>query len=200
MRPFEDQEREALRRGAPAAWGRVCAEVAPRLLVLLRCRMDAELSARLDPEDLLQEGLLQLSRSRLDPGPAGLALLAWLREAAAHLLIDGHRRHVEAARRSVRSERGAPAGPGASDEQASPLTTPTRAARRAERAAELARALQRLGVEQRDVLLHRLIEGHSLAETAKLMSRSEGAVSVLQNRALKSLREVYRGPAPTGAP
>jgi RNA polymerase sigma-70 factor (ECF subfamily) len=158
--------------------------------------MDTELRARLDPEDLAQEALLQLSRSGLDPGPSGLALLAWLREAAGHLALDGFRRHVQAARRSVRAERAPPTG--VTLALPSAATTPTRGARRAERAQALASALEELAPDQREVLLLRLIEGRSLAETALCLQRSEGAVSTLQNRALRRLREVYRGPAPTG--
>ena len=50
-------------------------------------------------------------------------------------------------------------------------------------------ALQHLQPDYRTVLLLRFIEGLSVRETARAMERSEGAVRVLQFRALKALRE-----------
>ena len=48
--------------------------------------------------------------------------------------------------------------------------------------------LDSLTPDQRSVLLLRVIDQFSIAETAAIIGKSEGAVKVLQNRALKSLR------------
>ena len=50
-------------------------------------------------------------------------------------------------------------------------------------------ALRHLRPDYRTVLLLRFIEGLSVRETARAMERSEGAVRVLQSRALKALRK-----------
>jgi RNA polymerase sigma-70 factor (ECF subfamily) len=194
MRSFPDVEREALREGRNEAWNGLCSELAPRVALLARLRLDERLRARVDPEDIAQDLLAQLVKAQLDPGGQGESLMAWLRTALEHATIDAHRRHVEAARRSVRSETPLDA-PGV--RPASDHTTPTRAARRAERSERLYAALMLLSADQRDVLVNRVLEERSLAETATRMTRSENAVSVLQNRALRTLAEVYDGPAPT---
>lgn len=195
MRPFDDEERAALLRADRASWERLCAELRPRLALLARLRLDRRLAARVDADDLVQELLLQLSARQLDPGPRGEHLMAWLRTALDHQLIDLHRRHVLAARRSIDAERPLEA-PGR--QLLSGQTTPTRAARRAERTRDLLQALQRMPDDQRRVIVHRVLEERSVRETAELLERSEGAVSVLLNRALRKLRDLYRGAAPTG--
>jgi RNA polymerase sigma-70 factor (ECF subfamily) len=48
--------------------------------------------------------------------------------------------------------------------------------------------LQLLNDQQREVILLRFMEDLSIAETAQVMQKSEGAVKALQHRALESLR------------
>jgi len=54
---------------------------------------------------------------------------------------------------------------------------------------EIRMALGKLRVDYRSVLVLRFINGFSSRETANIMRRSEGAVRVLQHRALKAIRE-----------
>ena len=51
------------------------------------------------------------------------------------------------------------------------------------------KALSRLRVDYRTVIVLRFINGFSSKETAQIMGRSEGAVRVLQHRALKAMRD-----------
>jgi len=53
---------------------------------------------------------------------------------------------------------------------------------------DAADALGRLKQEHREVLTLRLVEGHSVQEVARMLGKSEGAVKVMQMRALKALR------------
>lgn len=48
--------------------------------------------------------------------------------------------------------------------------------------------LQMLNDHQREVILLRFIEGFSIAETAEILKKSEGAVKALQHRSLENLR------------
>ncbi|MCL4860736.1 MAG: sigma-70 family RNA polymerase sigma factor [Caldilineaceae bacterium] len=48
--------------------------------------------------------------------------------------------------------------------------------------------LQLLNEQQRQVILLRFVEGFSIAETAQIMEKTEGAVKALQHRSLESLR------------
>lgn len=51
--------------------------------------------------------------------------------------------------------------------------------------------LQTLTPEQRDVVILRFLEELSIAETAAVMDRTEGAVKALQHRALDNLRQYF---------
>jgi RNA polymerase sigma-70 factor (ECF subfamily) len=53
---------------------------------------------------------------------------------------------------------------------------------------ELLHKLRNLNDQQHDVIIFRFIEGFSIAETAKIMDKTEAAVKALQQRALESLR------------
>lgn len=49
--------------------------------------------------------------------------------------------------------------------------------------------LEQLGEDQRACLTWRFLHGKSIAETAAVMSRSQGAVKLLQYRAIRCLRD-----------
>jgi RNA polymerase sigma-70 factor (ECF subfamily) len=53
---------------------------------------------------------------------------------------------------------------------------------------QVMRKLQLLNEQQRQVILLRFVEGLSLAETARVMQKSEGAIKALQHRSLETLR------------
>ncbi|NLY39887.1 MAG: sigma-70 family RNA polymerase sigma factor [Firmicutes bacterium] len=54
----------------------------------------------------------------------------------------------------------------------------------------LENALQQLSVEQRAILDLRIIKGYSVAETAKLVGKTEAAVRTAQHRALQTLAQL----------
>jgi RNA polymerase sigma-70 factor (ECF subfamily) len=53
-------------------------------------------------------------------------------------------------------------------------------------------ALKVLKEEYRTVIELRIIKGYSLCETAKIMDKTEGNISVLQYRALQSLSKIFK--------
>ena len=53
---------------------------------------------------------------------------------------------------------------------------------------QLLHSLKLLNEQQRQVLLLRFIEGLSIAETAQILQKSEGAIKALQHRSLENLR------------
>lgn len=59
----------------------------------------------------------------------------------------------------------------------------------------LLKRLNALSEEQRQVILLRFVEQYSIAETARIMGKTEGAVKVLQYRAIKNLRTLLGGNA-----
>jgi RNA polymerase sigma-70 factor (ECF subfamily) len=60
-------------------------------------------------------------------------------------------------------------------------------------ARRLRRALDRLAPDRRQVLILRVVEGLSARETGEVLGRSEGAVRVLQHRALREMAK-HLGP------
>jgi RNA polymerase sigma-70 factor (ECF subfamily) len=53
--------------------------------------------------------------------------------------------------------------------------------------AALLEAVKRLNSEQQECIALRFLQGMSVAETAKIMGKNEGAIKALQYRAVKSL-------------
>jgi len=55
--------------------------------------------------------------------------------------------------------------------------------------------LQMLNEQQRQVIVLRFLDGYSIAETAKILEKSEGAIKALQHRSLENLRHLLLGAA-----
>lgn len=106
----------------------------------------------------------------------GAPIAAWMFRIAHHETADLLTRRAR--RPAANIERA---------DAAAPLRAPDEIGASAERL-DLARALGKLKPEHRDLLMLRLIEGHSIAEVAAMLGKSEGAVKVQQMRALDALR------------
>src|SRR5437870_3588834 len=99
---------ELLRRageGDAVARGALLDRHRRRLRQMIACRMDPRLAARLDPSDVVQETLAEADR-RLDGylNERPLPFYPWLRKLAWDRLVEQHRRHLRARRRSVLRE------------------------------------------------------------------------------------------------
>jgi RNA polymerase sigma-70 factor (ECF subfamily) len=134
-----------------------------------------------EAEDLTEVVFLRaweaLGRYRSGDAP----LMVWLYRIAHNLLIDRYR----TAKELVPLEEHHPDG--ALHHQ------PERVMEVREEHHRLAKALQQLDPAQQQVLTLRFIAELSHAETATIMGRSEGAVRVLQHRALAALRTMLNG-------
>jgi len=60
---------------------------------------------------------------------------------------------------------------------------------------QLLSTMQMLNEQQRKVIVLRFLEGYSIAETAEILQKSEGAVKALQHRSLENLRRLLLGSA-----
>jgi len=168
-----------------------------RLKHMVAVRMDRRLAARIDPSDVVQEALVDAARGfddylRQRPVP----FYPWLRQLAWDRLIELHRRHLHAQRRSVKREE--PLALHLSDQSALQLadrvlarqSSPSDRAIRSEVRTRIRAALDQLSERDREVLVLRHLEQLSTRETAAVLGITEGAVKTRHLRALERLREL----------
>src|SRR4051794_34946694 len=76
-----------------------------RLRSMIALRMDPRLSSRIDASDVVQEAFIEAHRQFDDyVKQRPIPFYPWLRQIAINRLLDLHRRHVLAQRRSVKKE------------------------------------------------------------------------------------------------
>jgi RNA polymerase sigma-70 factor (ECF subfamily) len=185
-------------QGDPAACQQLLTRHRERLRLMVALRMDARLSARVDPSDIVQEALGDAAR-HLDDflRHRPLPFYLWLRKLAWERLIHAQRHHILAKRRSV--DREEPHAPALPDESALALadrliassTSPSRRLIRDEQRQRLFTALAGLGENDREVLVLRYLEGLSNPEIASVLGTSTGAVMTRHTRALARLRKLF---------
>ena len=180
----------AARAGDEQAWNAIYQHLHGPVLGYLRIR-GAD-----DPENLLGEVFLRMARGihrfRGDLG----GLKAYAMTTAANLLRDQARR--QAVRPRLVLEEPAEIE-GASARRPGHAASAEEAALAAQGLTELEHLLDRLTVDQREVLYMRFVADLSLAETAKAMRRSTGAVKQLQHRALEVARDALRAETGEGS-
>jgi RNA polymerase sigma-70 factor (ECF subfamily) len=170
----------------------------PRLRRMIAVRFDVRLAARVDPSDVVQETLAEAATKlnrylKYRPVP----FYPWLRQLAQRRLIDIHRRHVKARRRTVTRE----AAQVLPDRSAMSLavrllgrlSSPSARLQRQERRDRVRTALAALPEVDRELLVLRVLEGLRTRETAAVLGMSETAVRSRQVRALERLK-VLLGP------
>lgn len=164
-----------------------------RLRRMVAARMDPRMAARVDPSDVVQEALLEASKKLADYlRERPIPFYPWLRQLAWEQLVNLHRRHVRAQRRSVLREEYV----GLSDDSAVQLarclmssgTSPSGQLLRAEMRDRVRTALARLASPDREVLVMRYVEGLSTPEMAGILGVSERTVQSRHRRALERLQ------------
>ena len=136
-----------------------------RLRRMVAVRLDRRLAARVDPSDIVQEALAEAAARLADYlRDRPLPFYPWLRQIAWDRLVEAHRRHLRAGRRSVARE--VPGTCPLPDESVGRLadrlvasgTSPSRRLIRAELRDRLQAALDRLPPRDREVLVMRHLE------------------------------------------
>jgi RNA polymerase sigma-70 factor, ECF subfamily len=199
--PPEDPETETLlqRAGAgdSAARDELLVRYRDRLRQMVAFRLDRRLAARMDPSDVVQETLTQAAgklAEYLRKRP--LPFYAWLRELAWERIIQLHRAHIGAQRRSITREetRSLPLGDESALELAQRLLarggSPISQVMRNEMQGRVRQVLARLGPRDCEVLALRHLEQLSVREMAAVLGISEGAVKVRHLRALRRFRDL----------
>jgi RNA polymerase sigma-70 factor (ECF subfamily) len=179
----------AARRGDAEALGRLLDSFRPYVRVIVRALRDRRVQGRLDESDFVQDALLEAHRSFASfNGETVAELVVWLRQIVIRTTGRTLRGLLGTARRDPTREE-----PATLDGVAAPDASPSHEAIRHEEAVSMAEALGQLPADMQQVLLGRHVDGLSHAEIAQAMNRTEGAVRMLYLRALRRLRELYRG-------
>jgi RNA polymerase sigma-70 factor (ECF subfamily) len=178
----EDLVRRAQRR-EPEAFGQLYEEHFDRIYryVILRVRNQAE------AEDITQQVFLKALENIGSYRWRGMPFASWLFRIAHNLVVDHWKKKSR--------EKVAAVAPEEIDEMAASPNDPAALAELSFDIEQLAAACEQLTDGQREIVSLRFAGGLSVAEAAKVMGKSEGAVKVLQHAALVKLRRIL---CPTG--
>jgi RNA polymerase sigma-70 factor (ECF subfamily) len=186
------------RQGDAVAVDRLLAAHREPLRRMIALRLDPALAGRLDASDVVQDVLLEASRRLHDylRDPA-MPFALWLRHIAKDHVIDAHRRHRKAQRRSL--DREQPMVPARLADQSSveimaqlfdQELTPASAAIQEEMHRRLEAAIASLEENDREVILMKLHENLSNQDVAAVLGLSEAATSMRYLRAVRRLRAI----------
>jgi RNA polymerase sigma-70 factor (ECF subfamily) len=168
---------------------------------MIDLRMDQVLKRRVDASDIVQDVLVEANRRLRDYlAEPVLPFHLWLRQMAKDRLIDAHRRHRQAGRRSMDREQSLAVG-GGSDKSSINLAaqlrdqelTPAAAAAWAELQRRFEAACAQLDDQDREVVLMRHFEHLSNSEAADSLGLSPQAASMRYLRAMRRLRKLLEG-------
>lgn len=163
----------------------------PALLLWATSQLPGWVRGKLDPADLVQQTLLEAVAAEKLAGRPDHDVLAYLRRALTHNLIDAARKFAPTRADAVALDSSVRLA----DWLAADHTSPSERADRNERYARMAVALAALPDDQRRAVELRYLHGMKVTEIATQFGRSEGAVSLLLHRAVDKLRLELTEPA-----
>ena len=166
-----------------------------RLRKMVAVHLDPRLGARVDPSDVVQETMIiAFDRLPVYLQQRPIPFYVWLRQIAWNRLLDLHRVHIKASKRSVTREQNLDMA--MSEHSANQLADqlvahglgPREGAMREELRSRMRIALTRLPSSYRDVLVMRQLERLSTTEIAATLGIAEGTVKSRHFRALERMR------------
>ncbi|HEY0637474.1 MAG TPA: sigma-70 family RNA polymerase sigma factor [Pseudonocardiaceae bacterium] len=147
--------------------------------VLFRVNNDRSLA-----EDVTSETFLRALRRISTVSYQGRDVGAWFITIARNLVLD----HVKSSR--YRLEVATAEIADATPATPATVTGPEHQVLVAATNAELMRCVELLNTDQRECIVLRFMQGLSVAETAAVMGRNEGAIKALQHRAVRRLAQL----------
>lgn len=166
-----------LKKLDPETWSRLYEKYFPRIYRYIVVRV----SDRMEAEDLTEQVFL----NALEAGPSfrwrGAPVSSWLFRIARNKVIDY--------KRTDKSKKTLPLY----ENIISDAESPEKAVERNSEVRQLLQAVSQLTRAQRDVVELRFAGGLSVAEVARILGKSQGAVKVMQHSALAALRTKLAG-------
>ncbi len=170
--------RRAQSTGDPTAFEELYTLYADRIYRFLLVRLqDVDLAEELTSQVFLRL-IERIHQYRVQPRDNVAIFSGWLYQIARHLLTDTYR--AESRRATVPLDKAM--------HLASSQEAPHDAVERKLTMERVVAALANLNERQQQVITLRFLEGRSVAETARIMDLTEGAVKALQHRALRNLQ------------
>jgi RNA polymerase sigma-70 factor (ECF subfamily) len=169
----------------------------PRLRRMIGIWMDARLASRVDPSDVVQDALTtatqRLGEYLRDPP---VSFYPWLRRIAWNCLVDTHRTHLLAEKRSVFREQRFLPNDGSSIQLAEHFlaqgTGPLRRLLREELRVQVRTIMRQLPQADQEILVLKHLEQVSTCESAQVLGISEAAAKQRHVRAVRRLREILK--------
>jgi RNA polymerase sigma-70 factor (ECF subfamily) len=176
-----------------AALGKLFEDHSPRLLSMVRRRIDPALAARLDPEELLNEAYVRATgKWRAFQRQSSMTPYAWLYQLVLQCLIDAWRRETRG-KRDLRRDMPWPErtsiqlGLGL----LSPATSPSGRLLREETAQRIRLIMECLSERDQEILWMRHYDELSFREVGTVLEISENAATVRYARALRRLKDLW---------
>lgn len=187
-----------IRSGDTEALGELFAIYRPRLWRMVAFRLHPSLQGRIDADDVLQDAWLRaVERIHHFFEGEGMSSFLWFRSIVIQTLLDLHRFHLGAQKRSTARELSM--GSGWSTESTSsclvyqfsdPSRSPSSNVSHAEISKRMDSVLMGMNEVDREILALRHFESLSNNEVAKLLNLSEQAASIRYVRALGRLKQI----------
>ncbi|MCA9036207.1 MAG: sigma-70 family RNA polymerase sigma factor [Planctomycetaceae bacterium] len=169
---------------------------------MIQMRLDQAVSRRVDASDVVQDVLMEASQRMMDyiKNPV-MPFHLWLRQIAKDRMIDMHRRHRTAQRRSVDREQNLSTLNTDDDRSTADLAsllkdnelTPAAATLRKEMEQRFVAALSQLDDSDRELIIMRHFEHLGNSEVAQALGLTPPAAGMRYLRAIRRLRELLTG-------
>jgi len=166
--------------GDEAIYRRLLEEIGRSVRAMARSAFARSRQGDADVEDVVQETLLAIHLKR-DTWDGAMKLGPWVGAIARHKIIDSLRRR--GARQFAPIDDFEAVIPAPEGDDPHDLS-------------DADRLIGQLPARQQDIVRSISLKGQSIADTAKRLSMSEGAVRVALHRALKALAEAWRRTSP----
>ena len=167
-----------------------------RLRRMVTARLSDDMAARVTESDVLQDVFVEAQRRIVDFDPDDVPLFIWLRTLTGQRLIQLHRFHVQAAKRSTLREvcLSRRKYPGASTASLARflmdrLSSVSKAVERSEIAEQVQRELEFLSDTEREIISLRHFEKLTNEEAAVVLEMNPSTTSTRHLRALHKLKK-----------
>lgn len=185
---------QKVRDGNADAMAELIEKYRPQLLGYINKNLSDALKRKVEAEDVLQEVSMHAVRA-VGEVDIDADCFGWLCQVAQRRIIDAHRRHFAAQKRSA--EREVPlqggsegGGRGVIDLLVATMTTPSEAFSRNIKMNRMHQAIAQLPEETQTALRMRYVEGLPTKEIAEKLGKTDGAIRVLLSRSVVKLQEM----------